>query len=92
MCRNIRTLSNFEPPASADEVRAAATQYVRKVAGTTKPSHANQAAFDAAVETVETATRDLLNALVSSAPPRNREVEAAKARARNELRFGSRSA
>ncbi len=92
MCRNIRTLSNFEPPASPDEVRAAATQYVRKVAGTTKPSQANQAAFDTAIEAVETVTRDLLDALVSSAPPRNREVEAAKARARNELRFGNRSA
>jgi hypothetical protein len=89
MCRNIRTLSNFAPPASADEVHAAATQYVRKIAGTTKPSLANQPAFDAAIEAVSRATSDLLDQLVTSAPPRNREVEAAKARARNELRYGA---
>jgi hypothetical protein len=89
MCRNIRTLSNFAPPASADEVRAAATQYVRKIAGTTKPSLANQPAFDAAIEAVSRATTELLDQLVTSAPPRNREVEAAKARARSELRYGA---
>jgi hypothetical protein len=89
MCRNIRTLSNFAPPASADEVHAAATQYVRKIAGTTKPSLANQPAFDAAIEAVSRATSELLDSLVTSAPPRNREVEAAKARARNELRYGA---
>jgi hypothetical protein len=89
MCRNIRTLSNFAPPASADEVHAAATQYVRKIAGTTKPSLANQPAFDAAIEAVSRATSELLDQLVTSAPPRNREVEAAKARARNELRYGA---
>jgi hypothetical protein len=89
MCRNIRTLSNFAPPASADEVHAAATQYVRKIAGTTKPSLANQPAFDAAIAAVSRATSELLDSLVTSAPPRNREVEAAKARARNELRYGA---
>jgi hypothetical protein len=89
MCRNIRTLSNFAPPASTDEVHAAATQYVRKIAGTTKPSLANQPAFDAAIEAVSRATSELLDSLVTSAPPRNREVEAAKARARNELRYGA---
>ncbi len=89
MCRNIRTLHNFEPPATPDEVQAAATQYVRKIAGTTKPSQANQPAFDAAIETVAQATRALLGELVTSAPPRDREVEAAKAQARTELRYGS---
>jgi hypothetical protein len=92
MCRNIRTLHNFEPPATTEEVQAAATQYVRKIAGATKPSQANQAAFDAAVETVTRATRALLDELVTSAPPRDREVEAAKARARSELRYGPVSA
>lgn len=92
MCRNIRTLSNFEPPASNDEVRAAATQYVRKIAGTTKPSQANQPVFDAAIEAVTRATTELLERLVVNAPPRDRDVEAAKARARNELRYGSQSA
>lgn len=88
MCRNIRTLHNFEPPATADEVRAAATQYVRKIAGTTKPSAANQPVFDEAIEAVVAATHRLLDDLVTQAPPRDREVEATKARARNELRFG----
>jgi hypothetical protein len=87
MCRNIRPLSNFEPPATGDEVHAAALQYVRKVSGTTKPSAANQAAFDAAVHEVAHATRHLLAALVTSAPPKNREVEAIKAKARSEKRF-----
>jgi len=87
MCRNIRTLHNFDPPATTDEVHAAAVQYVRKIAGTTKPSAANQAAFDAAVADVAHATRHLLDALVTSAPPKNREVEAAKARARAAERY-----
>ena len=89
MCRNIRTLHNFEPPATSDEVRAAATQYVRKIAGTTKPSAANQPVFDEAIEAVVAATSRLLDGLVTGAAPRDREVEAAKARARNALRFGS---
>lgn len=87
MCRNIRTLHNFDPPATTDEVHAAAVQYVRKIAGTTKPSAANQAAFDAAIADVAHATRHLLDALVTSAPPKNREVEAAKARARAAVRY-----
>jgi hypothetical protein len=87
MCRNIRTLHNFEPPASPDEVHAAALQYVRKVSGTTKPSAANQAAFDHAVAEVAHVTRHLLEALVTSAPPKNREDEAIKARARAEKRY-----
>lgn len=87
MCRNIRTLHNFEPPATREEVAAAALQYVRKVSGTTKPSAANQAAFDAAVRDVAAVTTQLLDALVTSAPARNREVEAAKARARAAERY-----
>jgi hypothetical protein len=87
MCRNIRPLHNFEPPASEDEVTAAALQFVRKVAGTTKPSSANQAAFDRAVAEVAHATRHLLDDLVTSAPPKNRDVEAAKRRARAEARY-----
>jgi hypothetical protein len=87
MCRNIRTLHNFEPPASTDEVHAAALQYVRKVSGTTKPSAANQAAFDEAVAAVSHVTAHLLDALVTAAPPKNREEEAAKARARSEKRY-----
>ena len=82
MCRNIRTLHNFEPPATEDEVRAAALQYVRKVSGYTKPSRANEEAFDRAVEAVADASSRLLGELVTSAPPKDREVEAAKARAR----------
>ena len=89
MCRNIRPLNNFEPPATTDEVHAAALQYVRKVAGTTKPSAANQEAFDRAVDEVAHATRHLLDALVTSAPPKNREEEAEKARARARLRYGA---
>ena len=88
MCRNIRTLHNFEPPATHDEVHAAALQYVRKVSGTTKPSQANQAAFDRAVAEVAHATRHLLEDLVTTAPPKDREVEAAKARERARLRYG----
>ncbi|MFE9743495.1 hypothetical protein FHX81_3536 [Saccharothrix saharensis] len=90
MCRNIRVLHNFEPPATEDEVRAAAVQYVRKVSGAARPSAANQEAFDAAVEAVAEATRVLLESLVTNAPPRDREVEAAKARERSAARFGPR--
>ena len=89
MCRNISTLHNFEPPASTDEVHAAALQYVRKVSGTTKPSAANQAAFDEAVAAVSHVTAHLLDALVTAAPPKNREEEAAKAKARSEKRFAA---
>jgi hypothetical protein len=88
MCRNIRVLHNFAPPATDEEIRAAALQYVRKVSGTTKPSAANLEAFDAAVETVADATRTLLGSMVTKAPPRDREVEAAKARARAAERYG----
>ncbi len=87
MCRNIRTLHNFEPPASTDEMHAAALQYVRKVAGTARPSTANQAAFDEAVAAVTHATEHLLAALVTTAPPKNRDEEAVKARARAEKRY-----
>ena len=87
MCRNIRTLHNFEPPATRDEVHAAAVQYVRKISGATKPSLANQAAFDQAIAEVEATTRRLLEGLSTNAPPKNREEEAAKARARAEVRY-----
>ncbi len=87
MCRNIRPLNNFEPPATRDEVTAAALQYVRKVSGTTKPSQANQAAFDRAVREIAHVTEHLLDDLVTAAPPKNREVEAAKAKAKAELRY-----
>lgn len=87
MCRNIRPLHNYEPPATGDEVSAAALQYVRKVSGSTRPSQANQAAFDLAVAEVADATRRLLDHLTTTAPPKNREVEAAKARARAEARY-----
>ena len=87
MCRNIRTLHNFEPPATPDEVHAAALQYVRKVSGTTRPSQANEAAFERAVSAVEAATRQLLDDLVTTAPPKDREVEAAKARERAAVRY-----
>jgi len=89
MCRNIRQLHNFEPPATLDEVEAAALQYVRKVAGTTNPSQRNQAAFDRAVAAVAAATRELLAELVTTAPPKDREVEAAKARERAAKRYAS---
>ncbi len=82
MCRNIHTLHNFEPAATSDEVQAAALQYVRKIAGTTKPSRANQEAFDRAVAEIAHATQHLLDALVTTAPPKNRETEAARARER----------
>jgi hypothetical protein len=89
MCRNIHTLHNFEPPATNDEVSAAALQYVRKVAGTTHPSRANQEAFDEAVAAIAHATEHLLEHLTSSAPPKNREDEAAKARARAATRYAT---
>ncbi|SDT36192.1 DUF2277 domain-containing protein [Actinoplanes derwentensis] len=88
MCRSIHQLHNFEPPATPDEVHAAALQYVRKIAGSTRPSQANQAAFDQAVAAVTAATAELLSALVTTAAPRNREEEAVKARARAEKRYG----
>jgi hypothetical protein len=91
MCRNIRILHNFEPPATDDEVRAAALQYVRKVSGSAKPSAANAEAFAMAVDAVAEATRILLDSLVTKAPPRDREVEAAKARARAVERYGARA-
>ena len=89
MCRNIKVLHNFAPPATRDEVHAAALQYVRKISGAAKPSAANQAAFEQAVAEVAAATEKLLDSLVTTAPPKDRAVEAAKARARNEARFGS---
>lgn len=88
MCRNIRTLHNFEPPATEDEVHGAALQYVRKVSGSAKPSKANEKAFSRAVDEVAGATRRLLAELVTTASPRDREVEAARARARAAQRFG----
>ena len=89
MCRNIKTLYNFEPPATEDEVRAAALQFVRKLSGFNAPSKANEAAFDQAVDQVTDIARNLLDALVTKAPPRDRDVEAAKARARTAQRFGA---
>lgn len=89
MCRNIRTLHNFEPPASEDEVRAAALQYVRKLSGSTKPSRANEAAFARAVDAVAEASARLLDELVASSPPKDRETEAAKARARSAQRYAA---
>ena len=91
MCRNIRTLYNFSPPTTDEEVRAASLQFVRKISGFTKPSQANQPAFDRAVDEVSRAARKLLDHLTTSAPPRDREVEAAKARRRAAQRFGSAS-
>ena len=87
MCRNIRTLHNFQPPATQDEIRASALQFVRKLSGFTHPSKTNQPAFDRAVEQVTQAAHQLLATLVTNAPPRDREVEAAKARARSAIRF-----
>ncbi|WP_203136256.1 DUF2277 domain-containing protein [Microbacterium sp. JZ31] len=89
MCRNIHTLHNFEPAATSEEVHAAALQYVRKVAGTTKPSKANQEAFDHAVHEIAHVTQHLLDALVTNAPPKNRDVEAAKAKARSAARYAA---
>ena len=91
MCRNIHVLHNFEPAATSDEIHAAALQYVRKVSGTAKPSAANRAAFEHAVEEIAHVTGHLLEALVSTAPPKDREVEAAKARARSAARYGGAS-
>jgi len=89
MCRNIRTLSNFEPPATNEEIRAAALQFVRKLSGNVKPSAANEAAFNRAVDEITQASAALLGSLVTTASPRNRELEAARARARSARRFGS---
>ena len=89
MCRNIRQLHNFDPPATSDEVRAAALQYVRKVSGSTKPSQANAAAFERAVDEIAHITAHLLEDLVTTAPPKDREAEAAKARARAAKRFAA---
>ncbi len=88
MCRNIKVLSNFEPPATEDEVRASALQFVRKLSGTTRPSRANEVVFNTAVDEVHAAAVRLLNGLVINTPPRNRELEAAKAKARSAKRFG----
>ena len=89
MCRNIRALSNYEPPATDDEIRAAALQFVRKISDSAKPSAANEAAFNRAVDEIAQASAILLGSLVTAAPPRNREIEAARARARSAQRFGS---
>jgi hypothetical protein len=89
MCRNIRNLYNFEPPASEEEINASALQYVRKISGFSKPSQANEAAFDRAVEAVAEVSRQLLGELVTNAPPKDREVEAAKARARSAQRYAA---
>jgi hypothetical protein len=88
MCRNIKTLHNFEPPATEDEIHGSALQYVRKLSGTTKPSKANEAAFERAVEEIAATTRTLLAALVTSAAPRDRELAAERARERSRRRFG----
>ncbi len=90
MCRNIKTLYNFSPPATEEEIRASALQFVRKLSGFTHPSKANEAAFNRAVDQVARAAEELLGSLVTVAPPRNRETEVAKARARSALRFGVR--
>ena len=89
MCRNIRQLHNFEPPATSEEIQAAALQYVRKISGTNKPSQANAEAFNRAIEEVAAASERLLASLVTSAPPKDREVEAAKARARAQRRYAA---
>ena len=90
MCRNIKTLHNFRPPATEEEVRASALQFVRKLSGFARPSKANEAVFERAVDAVTRAAEDLLGSLVSNAPPRDRDEEAAKARARSAARFGAR--
>jgi len=89
MCRNIRPLFNFEPPATEEEIRAASLQFVRKISGFSKPSQANQAAFDAAIDEISEACSRLLHSLATGAPPKNREEEAAKARAHSAARFGT---
>jgi hypothetical protein len=88
MCRNIKTLFNFDPPATDDEIRSASLQFVRKLSGFTKPSHANEAAFDRAIDDVAAVARRLIDSLVTQAPPRDREVVAARARAEAARRFG----
>ena len=88
MCRNIKTLANFEPPATDDEIQASALQFVRKLSGSTKPSHANEAAFNAAVREVSAVARRLVDSLTTTAPPKNRDVEARKAKERAAKRFG----
>jgi hypothetical protein len=92
MCRNIKPLFNFDPPATDDEIRASSLQFVRKISGSTKPSKANEEAFERAVEDVSKVARALIDSLVTNASPKNREEEAAKARARAEKRFGTRGA
>jgi len=89
MCRNIKTLFNFEPPATESEVRDASLQFVRKLSGFTHPSKANEAAFDIAVDRISAAAQELLNSLSTNAPPRDRDIEAEKARERSKIRFGS---
>jgi len=89
MCRNIKTLHNFKPPATEEEIRASSLQFVRKLSGFTKPSKANEEAFNRAVDQVAQAARELLDSLVTNSPPRDREVEAARARARSAERFGT---
>ena len=89
MCRNIKTLHNFEPPAMDDEIRASALQFVRKLSGFAHPSKANEVAFERAVDQITASARELLDALVTTAPPRDRRTEAAKARARSAIRFGA---
>ena len=89
MCRNIKTLFNFDPPVNDDEIRAASLQFVRKLSGFTKPSKANEEAFELAIERTSAVARELLDSLVTTAPPRDREVEAEKARARAATRFGA---
>ena len=89
MCRNIKTLHNFAPPASEEEIRASSLQFVRKLSGFTKPSKANEDAYNRAVDKVTLAAQELLDSLVTNSPPRNREVEALKARTRSAKRFGS---
>jgi hypothetical protein len=92
MCRNIKTLHNFKPPATEEEIRASSVQFVRKLSGFSKPSKANEAAFNRAVEQVAQAATELLDSLVTTAPPRDREVEAAKARSRSAERYGAQPA
>jgi hypothetical protein len=89
MCRNIKTLFNFDPPATDEEIRASAVQFVRKLSGSTRPSKANEVAFELAVDRIEVVARELIDSLVTAAPPRNREVEIARARLRSDRRFGS---
>lgn len=91
MCRNIKTLYNFDPPATTDEVNASAIQFVRKLSGFTKPSKANEGAFELAIERVAAAAQEMLNSYVTNAPPRDREVEAVKARERAAIRYGTRA-